>query len=171
MYRRCPVTSPLAEAPDRSAKRARIAQVRPDVSARMRRVRQRDTSIELRVRSYLHNHGIRFRVCPPGLPGRPDLANRSRGWALFVHGCFWHGHPGCHLARIPRTNPAFWAQKIEANRARDARKERELRELGFDVYVLWQCRMRDPDQLQRSLAPIIHSHPACRRATHRASGR
>lgn len=145
-----------------------LAKVLPDVSARMRTVRQRDTGLELQVRSYLHSRGVRFRVCAPGLPGRPDLANRSRGWALFVHGCFWHGHPGCRLARMPRTNTAFWARKIEANRARDARKEHDLRELGFDVYVLWQCCVRDPDRLQTALAPIVRSPPARKRATRRS---
>jgi DNA mismatch endonuclease (patch repair protein) len=138
--------------------------VRPDVSARMRSVRQRDTAVELAVRSYLHQQGTRFRVCAAGLPGRPDVANRARGWALFVHGCFWHGHENCRLARQPRTNASFWEDKLRGNRERDARKEAELRRLGFAVYVVWQCWTQDPRTLARALAPIARTRARKSRA-------
>lgn len=111
------------------------------IHERMGRVRQRDTAPELRVRSYLHAHGVRYRVCPTGVPGRPDLLNRAAGWAVFVHGCFWHGHAHCVLATLPKTNRAFWREKIAANRARDRRKERELKRLGYVVHTIWQCQM------------------------------
>lgn len=119
------------------------------IHERMRRVRQRDTAPELCVRQLLASNGIRYRVCPEGIPGRPDLINRSAGWALFVHGCFWHGHRNCALATVPKTNCTFWTQKIDANRARDKRKERELRRLGLRVYTVWQCQLNDDRFLAR----------------------
>lgn len=115
----------------------------------MRLVRQRDTAPEVQLRSLLHAWGLRFRVCARGLPGRPDVVNRRRRWAVFVHGCFWHGHRGCRLATIPKTNTEFWQRKIEANRARDARKLRGLKDLGFLVLVVWQCELDDEVSLLR----------------------
>ena len=143
----------------------------PEVSARMRNVRQRDTALERAVRSYLHGHGVRFRICPSELPGRPDVVNRARGWVLFIHGCFWHGHENCPLARLPRTNEGFWSQKLRDNRARDARKEAQLKELGLRVLVVWQCWTRDPHRLARALAPILAPHAASRRSTARSRSR
>lgn len=119
------------------------------VSDRMRLVRQRDTAPELRVRSLLRTWGIGYRVCPRDLPGRPDVANKRRRWAVFVHGCFWHGHHGCRLATIPKTNTDFWLAKLASNRERDARKVRRLRELGFRVVVVWQCQLDDTRVLRR----------------------
>src|SRR5262249_22153551 len=84
-------------------------------------------------------HGARFTTHNRDLPGSPDLANRSKGWSVFVHGCFWHGHEGCKKATVPKRNNAFWKKKIADNRARDVRKEAALRQLGHDVIVVWQC--------------------------------
>jgi DNA mismatch endonuclease (patch repair protein) len=120
--------------------------VDPRVSARMRAVRQRNTAVEVSVRHFVHSHGLRYRVCPDSLPGRPDIANQRRRWAIFVHGCFWHGHAGCSLAREPKTNVTFWREKIAANRARDARKEKELADAGFAVFVIWQCEVEDAER-------------------------
>lgn len=85
------------------------------------------------------------------------MANRARGWAVFVHGCFWHGHPGCRLATSPKTNRAFWTEKIAANRKRDARKVAALRAAGLRVLTVWQCEARDERRLsarlRRTLTP------------------
>jgi DNA mismatch endonuclease (patch repair protein) len=113
---------------------------------RMQRVRQRNTAPELRLRRWLWRAGHRFVTHAAKLPGRPDLSNTRRKWAIFVHGCFWHGHEGCPKSRLPKRNVEFWADKIAANVARDARKEEALRELGFDVYVVWDCSLGELDQ-------------------------
>jgi DNA mismatch endonuclease (patch repair protein) len=105
----------------------------------MRQVRRRDTTAELIVRRWLWNRGIRFTTHNRDLPGSPDLANRSKKWGVFVHGCFWHGHEGCKKATIPKRNTDFWKQKITGNRLRDARKEEALRQLGYKVIVIWEC--------------------------------
>jgi DNA mismatch endonuclease (patch repair protein) len=124
-------------------------------SERMRGIRQKDTAPEVAVRQIVHGLGARFRVCPRALPGRPDIANRRGRWAVFVHGCFWHGHDGCRLYTVPKTNSSFWREKIRANRERDGRKESQLRELGFVVLVVWQCELDHPQLLRRRLRTVV----------------
>jgi DNA mismatch endonuclease (patch repair protein) len=124
--------------------------------ARMRRVRQRDTAPELVVRRFLSAAGLRYRVCPTGLPGRPDIANRSRRWAVFVHGCFWHGHSQCALARVPKTNSEFWAKKLKDNIKRDKLKEKALLSLGFRVYTVWQCQLDDRKVLSQLVSCLSY---------------
>jgi DNA mismatch endonuclease (patch repair protein) len=123
----------------------------PGRSALMKRVRQRDTGPELAVRRILISLGARYRVNVSGLPGSPDVANRSRGKALFVHGCFWHFHQDCVRGRIPKRNRAFWKEKLIANRRRDENKKKALVNLGFDVLVLWECELVDAIGLRESL--------------------
>lgn len=121
----------------------------------MSRVRQAHTGPELAVRSLLRELGVGYRTCVHNLPGRPDIANRRSGWAIFVHGCFWHGHEGCALFTRPKTNRKFWDEKVRANRARDRRKERALADLGFSVLTVWQCELRERARLTRRLAAFF----------------
>ncbi|MCC6998053.1 MAG: DNA mismatch endonuclease Vsr [Deltaproteobacteria bacterium] len=106
-------------------------------------IRQKGTVAELAVRRIATNLGLHYRVSNRDLPGSPDLANRSRKWAIFVHGCFWHRHEGCPRTTTPRRNREFWVAKFEANVARDARVQSELRRLGYAVLVLWECEIQD----------------------------
>lgn len=110
-------------------------------SALMARVRQADTAPELRVRRMLHGLGLRFRVHPATLPGRPDLVFPKYRAVVFVHGCFWHGHT-CRAGRAPTTNQDYWIPKIEANRARDRRKAGELQAAGWRVFTVWECETK-----------------------------
>jgi DNA mismatch endonuclease, patch repair protein len=111
----------------------------PATSKRMARIRQRDTRPELVVRARLRQLGIHYRCNYSGLPGSPDIANKSKRWAVFVHGCFWHGHIGCSKATVPKRNRSFWLEKIRTNRRRDRRNENALRKVGFAVLVIWEC--------------------------------
>lgn len=111
-------------------------------SAMMRAVRQKDTAPELRLRRALHALGYRYRLHPKTLPGRPDLVFPSRRAAIFVHGCFWHGHD-CRAGRRPSSNTAYWLPKITANRERDARKQADLEALGWRVLTVWECELKD----------------------------
>lgn len=123
-------------------------------SAVMRRVKGRDTVPELKVRRMLRAAGIGYRLGGCGLPGRPDVVMKGRKLALFVHGCFWHGHDCPRGARKPQTNADYWSAKIERNRARDARVEGALTAAGWRVVTVWECRLREPDFNEWLLAQV-----------------
>lgn len=112
-------------------------------SALMRRIRQKDTGPELAVRRRLHALGYRYTLHPKALPGRPDLAFPRRKGAIFVHGCFWHTHWCKHGRHRPATNVDYWNEKSIANRSRDRRKSRELRQLGWRSMIVWECQLAD----------------------------
>ena len=112
-------------------------------SERMSLVRGRDTKPEMLVRRLVHGLGYRYRLHRGDLPGRPDMVFPSRHRAIFVHGCFWHRHPQCKLARIPKSRQEFWVPKLEGNRRRDLENQRRLREIGWDLLVIWECETRD----------------------------
>jgi DNA mismatch endonuclease (patch repair protein) len=101
------------------------------------------------VRKLLHALGYRFRVHNRDLPGSPDVANRTRRWAVFVHGCFWHRHGGCKRTTTPTRNQEFWLDKFAANLARDARVQAALREQGYRVMVVWECETLDESRMTR----------------------
>lgn len=111
-------------------------------SERMKGIRRSGTRPEMILRRRLWTDGIRYRCHNRDLPGSPDVANRSRKWAIFVHGCFWHGHIGCGAATVPKRNRQFWREKIAANRRRDSRKVRALRSQGFSVAIVWECTLK-----------------------------
>lgn len=117
-----------------------------DRSALMSRVKGKDTRPELLVRKHLHAKGFRYRLGGCGLPGRPDLVLSKHRTVVFVHGCFWHRHPGCALARTPKSRVEFWTTKLDANKARDARVQRELAALGWHVIVVWECALKGAKQ-------------------------
>ena len=111
----------------------------------MSRIRSKNTKPELIVRSLLHRMGFRFRLNRKDLPGRPDIVLPKYKTVIFVHGCFWHRHKGCKVATTPSTRREFWEKKFKDNVARDERNQRDLRQLGWHVYVLWECQVKkDP---------------------------
>jgi DNA mismatch endonuclease (patch repair protein) len=118
----------------------------------MRAIRSRDTGPERRVRSLLHRLGCRFRLHRKDLPGSPDIVLPSRRVAIFVHGCFWHGHDCARGAREPKANAAYWRAKIARNRERDAKAAAALAELGWRVVTVWECQIRDEAALGERLA-------------------
>ena len=117
----------------------------------MARIRSKDTAPEVCVRSAVHRLGLRFRKHVAGLPGNPDLANRRKRWAIFVHGCFWHSHEACSIASKPKSNSAYWAPKLRRNKDRDRERVRHLELLGFRVLVIWECETRDESVLYKRL--------------------
>jgi DNA mismatch endonuclease, patch repair protein len=127
----------------------------PSRSALMARVRQRGTAVELAVGSSLRSLGAFYRINVRKLPGSPDFANRTRKWAVFVHGCFWHHHARCKRATVPKSNKKFWREKFEANRARDKRAILELRQSGFRVAVIWECEIGDTGLIRAKLSEVL----------------
>jgi DNA mismatch endonuclease (patch repair protein) len=122
-------------------------------SERMSRVRQKDTAPELALRKRLHAAGFRYVLHSSALPGRPDLAFPMYRAAVFVHGCFWHGHD-CRAGRAPSSNTQYWAEKIAANQERDQRKTAELEEHGWRVMTVWECETK-PRELEKTVAKLI----------------
>ena len=115
----------------------------------MSRVRNKDTRPELFVRRLIHKAGFRYRLHVSKLPGRPDLVFPGRKKVVFVHGCFWHSHSGCQNARVPKSRADFWMSKLESNKERDERNMHALMDEGWDVLVIWECELRDPELLNR----------------------
>ena len=108
-------------------------------------VRAMGTRPEITVRRLVHGLGYRYRLHSKQLPGRPDLVFGPRRKVIFVHGCFWHRHPGCHLARTPKSRVDFWRAKLDGNRERDLLTQKQLGELGWRSLVVWECELNDLD--------------------------
>jgi DNA mismatch endonuclease (patch repair protein) len=131
-----------------------------DRSEVMRRVKARDTGPERIVRRALRALGrTGYRLDRKDLPGRPDIAFIGRRRAIFVHGCFWHGHHCKRGARTPRTNAEYWRAKIARNVARDEAARRALAARGWRVLILWECELRDGAALRARLAAFMRDAP------------
>ncbi|HSK74982.1 MAG TPA: DNA mismatch endonuclease Vsr [Thermoanaerobaculia bacterium] len=121
----------------------------------MSRVRGADTKPEVRVRSFLHRLGYRFRLHRRDLPGRPDIVLPSYRAVIFVHGCFWHQHPGCSKASVPETDREKWTAKLARNVERDKENRDALREAGWRVATVWECELKNPESVVSSLSQIL----------------
>lgn len=126
-------------------------------SARMARVKGRDSKAEMIVRRLVHGMGFRFRLHDRRLPGSPDIVLRRHRKVIFVHGCFWHRHPdpACKLARMPKSKLDFWGPKLQGNRERDVRHEEDLRARGWQSLVVWECQLRHREQLENALRTFL----------------
>lgn len=122
---------------------------------RMQAIRGRDTQPELFVRRLIHRMGFRFRLHRSDLPGRPDIVFPSSRKVIFVHGCFWHGHPHCRRARLPTKNSNAWSSKIATNRARDRRVVAQLARLGWKSLIVWECTISNNKKLEAKLARFL----------------
>lgn len=121
-------------------------------SKNMRQIRGKDTTPELAVRQLCRQIGFPgYRIHRRDLPGKPDIAWIGRKKAIFVNGCFWHGHDCTEGSRKPKTNRSYWIPKIERNKQRDTENIVSLRAAGWDVLVVWECEMREKAQLSREL--------------------
>ena len=129
----------------------------PNRSAIMRAIKSRDTGPERIVRALLHPIAPGYRLHRGDFPGRPDIAYVGRRLAIFVHGCFWHGHGCTRGGRMPRTNAAYWAAKIARNRARDAAAQAELSVLGWRWLVLWECELKDAARVKARLRRLLRA--------------
>ena len=126
-------------------------------SAVMRRVKGRDTGPEMRVRKALTALGARYRLHRKDLPGSPDIVMPGRRLALFVHGCFWHGHDCPRGARTPKANRDYWTAKVGRNRVRDLRVQGELAARGWRVETIWECELKDAEALQARLEGLLNA--------------
>ena len=122
----------------------------------MSHIRSKATKPEMVVRRWLWAHGYRYRLNVKSVPGKPDIVMRKYRTAIFVNGCFWHGHEGCKLFVLPKTNTEFWQAKIARNRERDQRNYDELIHAGWQVIVLWQCKL-NKQELETAMQSVAVS--------------
>ncbi|HVA14812.1 MAG TPA: DNA mismatch endonuclease Vsr [Stellaceae bacterium] len=121
----------------------------------MARIQSRNTRPERVVRSTLHRLGWRYRLHVKALPGSPDIANQTRQFAIFVHGCFWHQHAPCRLARMPRRNLEYWGPKLRRNIERDQQDLVRLKQKGYRVLVIWECETKDVPSVEKRLRNFL----------------
>jgi len=123
----------------------------------MSRVRGKDTGPEIKIRKLLYRLGYRYRLRQKDLPGKPDIVFGKRKKVVFVHGCFWHRHDDseCRLARLPKSRLEFWENKLTANAVRDKRNQEQLRELGWKFLIVWECEIRQSEQLENKLIDFL----------------
>lgn len=120
----------------------------------MQAVKGKHTGPEWIVRRMLYRLGYRYRLHPSNLPGKPDIVFHGRKKAIFVHGCFWHGH-GCRIGRPPKSRLDYWLPKLEANKRRDAKKADQLVRSGWSVLTVWQCQTRNLEELEATLMKFV----------------
>jgi DNA mismatch endonuclease, patch repair protein len=127
-------------------------------SAIMSRVTGRNTKPEIVVRKIVHSLGFRFRLHRKDLPGKPDLVLPRHRKIIFVNGCFWHGHSKCRRSKLPSSNIEFWRAKIARNKSRDLEVTRSLREIGWEILVVWQCEIVQRDHLLSKLHSFLDNN-------------
>ena len=123
----------------------------------MRQVHGENTKPEIKVRRLAHRMGFRFRLHRKDLPGKPEFVFPKRRKIIFVHGCFWHGHDCQSGRKRPVANQQYWLSKLERNKIRDVHNQAKLRELGWDVLVVWECEIKNLDRLSANLSTFLES--------------
>lgn len=119
----------------------------------MSHIRSKATKPELKVRHWLWMHGYRYRLNVKSVPGKPDIVMRPYRTAIFVNGCFWHGHEDCNSFKMPKTNTDFWMAKIERNKQRDRQNYCILQDNGWNVIVIWECQLK-PSKLEQTMREV-----------------
>ena len=120
----------------------------------MSRIRAKNTKPEVFVRSMLHRMGYRFRIHVKGLPGKPDIVLPKYHTAIFVHGCFWHGHEGCKDFAPPKTRTEWWLNKINGNKKKDTENIAQLDRQGWQVIIIWECELT-PDNRENTIKSLV----------------
>jgi DNA mismatch endonuclease (patch repair protein) len=123
----------------------------------MGRVRDKNTTPELAVRSLVHRLGYRYRIHSKKLPGRPDIVFAGRKKIIFIHGCFWHGHEGCPKGKLPKSNLDYWVPKVGGNKERDIEHRRKLESGGWSVLVVWQCELKNEEALKKQIISFLEA--------------
>jgi DNA mismatch endonuclease (patch repair protein) len=124
-------------------------------SSNMSKIKGKDTKPEMIVRSTCHDLGLRYRLHRKDLPGTPDIVFPKHRLCLFVHGCFWHRHPGCKYAYTPKSRLDFWLPKLAKNVERDTKAQQELEAAGWRVWIIWECQTKNIDALRSEIKKMI----------------
>ena len=121
----------------------------------MSRVRSKDTIPEILVRSFLFKNGFRYRIHSKHLPGKPDIVLNKYNLVILINGCFWHGHKGCIRSKLPETNKLYWLKKIKSNIERDKKNIYQLKKMGYRVFVIWECKLKNIDSIKDKLIKLL----------------
>lgn len=124
-------------------------------SDRMSLIRAINSAPEMKLRRLIHRMGFRYRLHVKELPGKPDLVFTSRSSVIFMHGCFWHRHEGCKLARLPKSKLEFWLPKLEKNKNRDLQNQFQLKSLGWRVLIVWECEMANIEKVSEVVREFL----------------
>lgn len=125
----------------------------------MAAIKGKNTKPEMVVRSVCHAMGLRYRLHRKDLPGKPDLVLPKHRLCIFVHGCFWHRHPGCKYVYTPKSRTEFWLPKLAKNVERDLRAQQALETLGWRVAVIWECHTKNREILRTKIQKILNPSP------------
>ncbi len=123
-------------------------------SYNMAMIRSTNTKPELLVRKYLHAQGYRYKLHDKTLPGKPDLVLPKYRTVIFIHGCFWHGHNNCKYYVVPKTKTEWWLNKIDRNKANDAKAVKALKKQGWKVITIWECGLK-PKKIEKTLERVV----------------
>ena len=121
----------------------------------MSRIRATETKPEKIVGKFLFAKGFRFKKNSKSLPGKPDIVLPKYKTAIFIHGCFWHGHKNCKAAKLPETRKEFWTNKIKANIQRDKKVKRQILSEDYNVITVWQCQLKNKSRQEKALNKIL----------------
>lgn len=121
----------------------------------MSRIRSKNTSPEMKIRSLVHRLGYRYRLHYEKLPGKPDMAFPVRKKVIFVNGCFWHGHEGCSKGKLPKSNLEFWEPKIAKNKKRDDETAEKITSSGWKMLTIWQCELKNKEYLEKRIVDFL----------------
>lgn len=124
-------------------------------SYNMSQIKSGNTKPELLVRKFLHASGFRYKLHDKTLPGKPDIVLPRYKTIIFIHGCFWHGHANCKYFKIPQTRTAWWLQKINTNKANDAKSVKALKKDGWKIITIWECRLK-PARIEKTLSSLLN---------------
>lgn len=124
-------------------------------SYNMSQIKSGNTKPELLVRKFLHASGFRYKLHDKTLPGKPDIVLPRYKTIIFIHGCFWHGHANCKYFKIPQTRTAWWLQKINTNKANDAKSVKALKKDGWKIITIWECRLK-PASIEKTLSSLLN---------------
>lgn len=126
----------------------------PKRSWNMSRIRSKNTKPEIAVRKMLHQNGIRYRLHAGDLPGKPDISNKKKKFAVFINGCFWHQHPGCRRATVPKTNADYWKPKLKKNSMKVIDDVKIIQRMGYSAFTIWECEVNDHSKINTLIKTV-----------------
>jgi DNA mismatch endonuclease (patch repair protein) len=123
-------------------------------SYNMSQIKSRNTRPELLVRKFLHAHGFRYTLHDKKLSGKPDIVLPKYKTAIFIHGCFWHGHANCKYFVVPKTRTEWWLNKINTNKANDTKAVKILKKDGWKIITIWECKLKTA-KVEKTLISLL----------------